>query len=121
MEEEIKEEVGMCDSHEDVPPAPQSLRTRGSGRAGAATGVRHREQGDMPVVRGGTAHCAAGVPGVQVHWEGAGFDHTPRAARAAIWAEPVRGRHGRAEAAVSGGTATVSPRRVGDEERGKVH
>lgn len=89
--EESKEETGLCDSHEHVPPAPQSLRTSGSG--GASTGTRCGKK-DMPVMRGGTTHCAAGVSGVQVRWEGAGLNHTPRAVRAAIWAEPVRGRHG---------------------------
>ena len=54
----------------------------------------------MPVVRGQSAHGAAGVQQVQVHWEGGRDGHTPRAARAAIRAEPVRGGHGQAEAAV---------------------
>lgn len=75
----------------------------------------------MSVMWGGAAHCAASVSCVPVRWEGGGLGHTPRAARTAIWAEPVRGRHGGTEAAVSRGTTTVSPRRVGDAERGTVN
>lgn len=92
MGQEIKEATGLCDSHEHVDPAQQTWRKT----AGTGTGI-HAGRGEdeaMPVVRGGAAHCAAGVSGVQVHWEGAGLNHTSRAARAAIRAEPVRGRHG---------------------------
>lgn len=74
----LKEEMGVLqDSHEHVPPAPQSLRTPGIGRT--ATGIRcGRDEGkNMPVVRGETAHCAASVSGVQVCREGAGLNHTP--------------------------------------------
>ena len=97
------------DSHEHVPPSWQTSCTP----AGAATGIRHCRE-DVPVVRHGTAHCAASVSCVQVRWAGGRLNHTSRAARAAVRAEPVRARHEAIEAGVSGGTATVSPGRMGD-------
>lgn len=75
--------------HEHVEPARQTRRTS----TGTATGIHagRGEDEDMSIVRGRTAHCTAGVHGVQIHWEGARLNHTPRAARAAIRAEPIRG------------------------------